>query len=485
MTFSVSQVRRLSPRRLALGTILSIAGAFPGHADAYVLNGKTWASGSIVMQLALGDAGRTLTDGNTNWNTAVAPALNAWNAQIGRVQFSGVLNSSAPLSSGDRVNTIGFANSVYGQSFGNGTLAVTYYLSQGSSMIEADVLINTAQSFDSYRGPLYFSHTTGYAIADMRRMLIHELGHALGLNHGDGDVIMSPTTSDREVLAADDIAGAQAIYGVGAPLPTPTPTPTPTANLVSISTRMKVGTGDDVLIGGFVIKGTQPKKLLLRGIGPTLAQYGVNGTLADPILELRDVTGALVAANDNWQAGGQVSEITAAGKAPPNAAEAALIATLNPGSYTAIIRGANDSTGVALVEGYELDAPATRLTGISTRGRIGLGDDVMIGGFSVQGTASKRLLIRGLGPSLAAYVNGALGNPVLELYNASGTLLAINDDWTQSAQYSDIVNSGQAPPHSLDSAILATLAPGSYTAIVRSAANTPGIALVEVYDLEP
>ncbi|MDQ6861074.1 MAG: M10 family metallopeptidase domain-containing protein [Verrucomicrobiota bacterium] len=451
-------------------------------ANAYVLNGKSWASGPIVMQLGLGSAGRTLTDGNTNWNAAVAPALDAWNQQVARVQFTGVMNSGAPLSSGDRVNTVGFSNTVFGQAFGSGTLAVTYYIMQGSNMVEADVLFNSAQTFDSYRGPLHFG-SSGYATADIRRVLLHELGHALGLNHANGDVIMNALTSDREVLATDDIAGAQAMYGVSTVVIQPDQTPS--SSLVSISTRMRVGLNDDVLIGGFTLKGTQPKTLLLRGIGPTLAQFGVAGALQDPVLELHDASGAIIAQNDNWQAGGQAAQILATGKAPPNAAEAALLVTLNPGSYTAIIRGANNTQGVALVEGYEMDAPATRMTGLSTRGRIGVGDEVMIGGFAVQGSASKRVIIRGLGPSLASLVKGVVADPILEVHDGSGNLIAVNDNWVNSPQVSDISISGQAPTSALDSAVIATLAPGNYTAVVRGANGATGVGLVDVYDLEP
>ncbi|MFL6537631.1 MAG: matrixin family metalloprotease, partial [Chthoniobacterales bacterium] len=472
--------RRAATRAMLVAALAGLIGA--KSADAYVLNGKTWASGTITMQLGLGNAGRTLTDGNTNWNQAVEPALGAWNQVIGRVQFWEVMDSTAALSTGDRINTVGFRNDVFGTAFGSGTLAVTYYIMSGSSMVEADVLFNPAQSFDSYRGPLHFG-SNGYAIGDIRRVFLHELGHALGLNHASGDVIMNALTSDREVLASDDIAGAQAMYGAAAPTPVPTPTPTPTSTtstLVNISTRMNVGTGDNVLIAGFIIQGTQPKKLLLRAAGPSLAQYGVANSLSDSVLELHDSTGALIQQNDNWQTGGQFSEINASGKAPTNPAEAALIATLNPGTYTAIVRGANNAQGVALVEGFELDTPATKMVNLSTRGSIGTGDNVMIAGFQVQGGSSKKVIVRALGPSLTQYgVQGALANPLLELHDSSGALVSSNDDWSSSSQKLEIIASTDAPPNPLDSAIVATLAPGSYTAIVRGVNGLTGIGLVE------
>ncbi|MDQ6624418.1 MAG: matrixin family metalloprotease, partial [Verrucomicrobiota bacterium] len=240
---SVFRIRRAFASAARVAAAAFVAAATLQSANAYVLNGKVWATGSnVVMQLELGPAGKTLTDGNTSWNAAVAPALDARNQQIARMQFGSVMNSTAPLSSGDRINTVAFSSTVFGQAFGSSTLAVTYYIMQGSNMVEADVLFNQAQTFDSYHGPLKFAGS-GYAIADIRRVFLHELGHALGLNHSTGDVVMNAITSDREVLAADDIAGAQAMYGVPVTTPTPAPTPAPTdSRLVNISTRMKVGT---------------------------------------------------------------------------------------------------------------------------------------------------------------------------------------------------------------------------------------------------
>ncbi|MDQ6622340.1 MAG: hypothetical protein M3Y86_02490, partial [Verrucomicrobiota bacterium] len=285
---------------------------------------------------------------------------------------------------------------------------------------------------------------------------------------------------------ADDIAGAQAMYGVPVTTPTPAPTPAPTdSRLVNISTRMKVGTGDDVLIGGFIVDGAQPKKLLVRATGPSLSQYGLTGVLADPVLELHDGTGKLIAQNDNWQSGGQASDIIATGKMPLDPAEPAIITTVNPGSYTVIIRGANNGQGVALVEAYELDTPGTRLVNLSTRGRIGTGDEVLIGGLIVQGTMNKSVLIRATGPSLAGILPGFLNDTVLELYNGSGALIASNDNWTTSAQNAEIIASTHAPSSPLESAIATSLAPGTYTAIVRGANGATGIGLIEVYDLTP
>jgi hypothetical protein len=259
-------------------------------------------------------------------------------------------------------------------------------------------------------------------------------------------------------------------------------------HLGNISTRLNVGINDDVLIGGFIVRGTAPKKMILRATGPSLTADGVVGAMADPTLELHDSTGAIIATNDNWQSSAQASEISASGLAPRNSLESAIIATLQPGKYTAIVRGVNNATGIALVEGYELDSTATRLVNISTRGHVGAGNDVLIGGFIVTGSDSKTLMVRALGPSLGTGNNplaGVLLNPVLELHDRSGNLLSSNDDWVNSPQHAAIVASGLAPSNSVESAILTTLAPGNYTAIVRGANNTTGIGLVEVYDLDP
>jgi hypothetical protein len=387
------------------------------------------------------------------------------------------------------VNSVVFSDSIFGQSFGSGTLAVTYYRTQGSRMVEADILFNRGQNFDSYRGALRFG-SNGYVIADIRRVMAHELGHVLGLAHPDDhgqhvDAIMNSIASDRETLSSDDIAGGQSLYG--APAPTPTPTPS-SSHLANISTRLNVGVDDDVLIGGFIVRGPVPKRIILRAIGPSLTGAGVTGAMANPTLELHDSTGATIATNDNWQTSGQASEISASGLAPTNPLESAIVATVQPGNYTAIVRGVNNTTGIALVEGYELDSTATRLVNVSTRGHVGVGNDVLIGGLIVTGGDSKTVIVRALGPSLGTGANplaGALVNPVLELHDGSGNLLSSNDDWANSSQHAAIVASGLAPPNSLESAILTTLSPGNYTAIVRGVNDATGIGLVELYDLDP
>jgi hypothetical protein len=474
------------------GCLLLVVAA--NDVSAFSLEGKSWPSGSqVTFRMGLGAAGRALSDGNTSWDTAAVPAFSAWNNVIGRLRFNNT-PASTGASSGDRVNSVVFSNTVFGQSFGSSTLAVTYYLSTSSILVEADVLFNTRQAFDSYRGALRYG-SNGYAIGDIRRVFIHELGHALGLDHPDQhgqdvEAIMNSVVSNRETLAADDVNGAQYMYSAPATAPTPTPTPTPPpttgggSHLANLSTRLRVGLGDGVMIGGFTIRGSQSKTVIIRALGATLGSLGVPNSLPDPVLELHNSTGATIASNDDWETGTQRTQLTASGFAPDNGNESALIATLTPGAYTAIVRGYNNTTGVGLVEVYEFDSNTTRLTNISTRGWVGINDNVMIGGLVIEGSSPKKLIVRAIGPAIAPYLNGTLADPTMELRNASGNLVASNDNWTASPQASAIVGSGYQPPNNRESAIMATLSPGNYTAIVRGVNGSTGIALFDAYDLD-
>jgi uncharacterized protein (DUF1800 family) len=256
------------------------------------------------------------------------------------------------------------------------------------------------------------------------------------------------------------------------------------SSAVNISTRMMVETGDNVLIGGFIVYGTGQKNIAVRAIGSSLP---VQGALSDPILELRDATGAIVASNDNWRSTQQTALIDA-GLAPGNDFDSALITTLATGSYTAIVRGTNNATGVALVEVYDLDAgtPPARLGNISTRGRVLTGDNAMIGGFIIQGDVAKRTIVRVKGPSLSLGgipLSGRMMDPTIALHDGNGVLMSQNDSW-RSDQEAEIAASTIAPTDDREPAIVGTLYPGNYTAVVRGAGDTTGIALVEMYDLD-
>jgi len=256
------------------------------------------------------------------------------------------------------------------------------------------------------------------------------------------------------------------------------------SSAVNLSTRMVVQSGDNVLIGGFIVYGSGQKKIAVRAMGPSLP---VAGKLSDPLVELHDATGAIVASNDNWRTT-QQDLLIAAGLAPANDLESALIATINPGAYTVIVKGVNNGTGVGLMEIYDLDpdgSPA-RLANISTRGNVLPGDNVMIGGFIVRGDVNKRMLARARGPSLVLNgvpIAGRLMDPAMELRDANGTLLKANNDW-RTDQQAEIAASTIAPTDDKEPAVVATLAPGNYTTIVSGVNNTTGIALVELYDLD-
>ena len=265
---------------------------------------------------------------------------------------------------------------------------------------------------------------------------------------------------------------------------TVTPATAVPPQLLNISTRLGVQTGENVMIGGFIITGNVAKKVIVRAIGPSLQQAGVSDALADPVAELRGPDGALITNNDNWKDTQRV-DIEASGVAPQNDLESAIVATLQPGNYTVVVTGKNSLTGVGLVEVYDLSQGAdSRLANISTRGPVQTGGNVMIGGFILgAGDGNANVVVRALGPSLAqAGINGALADPTLELHDGNGALLKSNDNWKESQQ-AEIEATGIAPQNELESAIKEVLPPGAITAIVAGKDGTTGVGLVEVYRL--
>lgn len=271
------------------------------------------------------------------------------------------------------------------------------------------------------------------------------------------------------------------------PTPSPTPTPTPTPGILgNISTRLRVLTGDNALIGGMIATGTAPKKVLIRAIGPSLTPFGVPGALPNPTLDLFQGS-TLLFSNDDWNNSPQQAEIASTGLAPTDNLESAIIWTLAPGqNYTAVVRGVNNTTGVGVVEAFDLDqAAASKLGNISTRGFVDVDDNVMIAGLIVSpinGTNTK-VLVRALGPTLGDFgVPGFLANPTLELVNSSGTVIRSNDDW-RSNQQAEIVAANLAPGHDEEAALVQTVPPGAYTAVVRGSNRTTGVGLVEAYNI--
>ena len=257
------------------------------------------------------------------------------------------------------------------------------------------------------------------------------------------------------------------------------------AKLHNISTRAFIQTGDKIAIGGLIVTGTEPKSVLFRALGPALGSFNVPNVLVDPILELHDASGAVIATNDNWQQAANANSIPS-NLRPPNSLESAILTSLTPGSYTAVVRGVNNGSGNALFEAYDVGSTSvSKLQNISTRANVQTGDGVMIAGVIVQGAGSENVVVRALGPTLGQppyNIVGALADPTLTLYDSNGNVIAFNDNWADSQQ-AQIQATGLAPPNSVESAIAAVFVSGNYTAIVRGKNNTTGVALVEVYEV--
>ena len=279
------------------------------------------------------------------------------------------------------------------------------------------------------------------------------------------------------------------------PTPTAPPTATPSATplvtqAINLSTRMRVQVGDKVGIGGFIITGSAPKQVLLRAIGPSLTHFGVPDVLADPVMELHGPGAFATIINDNWR-DTQETEIQATGIPPTDNLESAILVTLTPGAYTAIVKGKNNTSGVGLIEVYDLDqGGASRLANLSTRAFVSTGSDIVIAGFLLSdGNTVNRMVVRGMGPSLAPGsfpASAVLANPTLELRDNNGALLIANNDWQDNAvQAAALTAAGLAPSNPLEAGIAATLPPGLYTALLAGLNNGTGIGLVEVYDLGP
>lgn len=290
--------------------------------------------------------------------------------------------------------------------------------------------------------------------------------------HQTGDAVLTVTATDLEGASVSQSFTVHVIDGPG--------------RLVQLSTRMLIGTGDNVLIGGFIMSGASPKLLMLRGIGPST---GLGGALADPVLELHDSTGAVVASNDNWGDAANQQDMIDTGISPTSPNEAAILMTVPSdatyASYTAVVKGVNNATGIGLVEIYDLDSgPSSTLLNLSTRGQVDLDPNALIGGFFIGGAQSKRVLVRAIGPSLSASgVMSPLADPVLELRDANGALIQQNDDWGQSPDHDTIQASGFAPTNPKESAIIQLLSAAPYTALVRGVNSTTGVGSVEIYQL--
>ncbi len=362
------------------------------------------------------------------------------------------------------------------QSFTSGLIdAMRFaYFGQTWSVNSNVALIQDASSDNSYasyepggnnsQGISFQTYDPTIEAAPNERLYLDRLIPATSHDFGPGAVVGFFTLSSSGQLAFN--------FGTAPPPPVPVP-----AQLLNISSRLRVQIGENVLIGGFIAAGADPKKVLIRALGPSLANAGIQDYLPDPTLELHD-----------WLASAQKADIQASGLAPTNSRESAIIATLTPNQgYTAIVRGKGFATGIALVEVFDLAPTAnSKLANISTRGFVQVGANVLIGGIIVgNGSTDGKAIVRAIGPSLAAVgVTNPLADPTLALHDSNGALLAYNDNWQDDpSQAAQIQASGLAPKNALESAIVRTLPPGNYTAIVAGKNGGTGVALVEAYDL--
>jgi sugar lactone lactonase YvrE len=304
-----------------------------------------------------------------------------------------------------------------------------------------------------------------------RHIAIDQNDNVFVANFSTQEILKFTPTGTKTTFASDANSGGLAFEP-------------PTAQLTNISTRASVGTGGSVTIAGFILTGTALKQVVVRGLGPTLTQFGVSGVLADPTLQLVNSSGNTLFINDNWK-DTQQTGIQVTGLAPPNDLESAIRIALQPGKYTAILSGTNNTTGVGLVEVYDIEKNVlSALTNVSTRGFVGTDQNVMIAGFITEGgNGSTEVVVRGLGPTLTQFgVSGALADPKLTLVNSNGNIIGSNNNWKDTQQVA-IQATGLAPPNDLEAAILATVSAGGYTAILEGNNGGTGIGLVEVYNV--
>lgn len=370
----------------------------------------------------------------------------------------------------------------------NGTLLGTHLFNTGLSLDTAPDFtfvhsfngIDHGVAFDAVRDIVYGGNSSideiiGYDTGTFAEKFRAKIGEDVPANRQSG-VTTLVASQDSRYVAMATTSGIRLLPTVS----------TGSANLANISTRVAVQTGDFVLIGGFIISGSEAKTVIIRAIGPSLTSAGVANALQDPFLELHgEPNNGVIVSNDNWQSAPNSSDVPQ-GFRPADMRESVILTTLQPGSYTAIVSGSNKTSGVGLVEVYDLAATASsRLANVSTRGFVQTGDNVMIGGFIAQGgDGISQIVVRAIGPSLTTFgVSNALANPTLELRDGNGAMIRSNDNWKDNQQTA-LQATGLAPSNDFESAILATVTAGNYTAIVRGVNNSTGVALVEVYDLD-
>jgi hypothetical protein len=426
---------------------------------AYDLTGGTWLDGDIVMHLQLGQPATPLLDGASDWNVVAESALNEWNGQITRCRFTMVRASTVEIRNGNRLNNVVFRSDAFGTAFDTRTLAVTIGFTNRATarFTEQDVVFNSNLNWNSYRGGLRSG------IREFRRVALHEFGHVLGLDHPDTAVppqavvaIMNSIVSGLETLMDDDITGIRTLYGAG--------------------------TG-----GGTT--GTNPPVIVANPQSRTL-QVGDSYTMSVTVTG----TGPFTYIWGFRPAGSSSTETFSLADGPSYT-----IGSVQPadaGTYSVLVRGPGGSVtsgSAQLTVTLGPTSTETALANLSTRGLVGSGSGVLIAGIVIGGTSPKDILVRAVGPALTEFgVAGALLDPALRIVSAAtGQTIAQNDDWSTAANTSALVSAStrlgafQFRQGSRDAALLTTLAPGSYTAIVSGAGDITGVALVEVYDADP
>jgi predicted outer membrane repeat protein len=451
------------------GAILNL-GAASGHATLSMTNC------TLNQNSASQHGGAIYTDGTSAGNAALTLTNCTFNQNTATLLAGGIYNDAFNQGQAQGTALLTVRNTI----FRAGASGANLVNEQGTITSQGSNLSSDAAGGDAATGPGGFLNQAG----DIRNT-DPKLG-TLQSNGGPTDTVALQANSPA-INAGNDALAPQVdqrgsprvgvsdigAFEFGGALPSP-------AALGNISTRLRVETGDNVLIGGFIITGTQPKKVIIRALGPSVP---VPGALADPVLELYSGP-TLLESNDNWVDSPNKQAIIDSTIPPPNNLESAIVRTLpaNGSSYTAIMRGVSNGTGIGVVEAYDLDRTVdSKLANISTRGFVQTGDNVLFAGTIVVGQGSQKVIIRALGPSIG--VPGALADPTLELHDGNGALLEANDNWVDSPNKQAIIDSTIPPPNNLESAIVRTLTPANYTAIVRGGNNTTGIAVVEVYAL--
>jgi hypothetical protein len=482
---------------------LAISGnsLFVGGSYAHANQGGTGATPTIIAySLAKFDTAKNtwsaLSQGNGNGvsTTVWALAANGNSLFAGgdftSVNFGGM--GGTPVITANGVAKFDITTktwSALSQGNGNGVNGTVQALAMSDTSVVVGGLLSTANVGGTGSTPtLNINDVAKFDTIANAWSVLAGSGGGNGLSQRNGSPTSNSSVFVLTVKDCDLFAGgnfliadnkvSQCLARYGAPTSTPTP-----GRLLNIATRLRVQSGENVLIGGFIITGSDSKKVIIRGIGPSLAQF-LSGTLSDPTLELFQGNTSL-ASNNDWKE--SQAEVEATGIPPTNDRESAIVRTLAPGSYTAILRGNNGLTGIAVVEAYDLDQSAnSTLANIATRGFVEADDNVMIGGLIVGPAAgpSAKVVVRAIGPSLSKFgIAGALQDPTLDLVDSNGVTLRSNNNWKDSQQ-TEIEAAGLPPSDTREAALVQTLAPGNYTAIVRGVGNTTGVGLVEVYNLQ-